>query len=77
MFQLMRNIHLGLGLALFVMALMFELSSLFVVYRGWFPDEVTDTEGRCKSLPRWRLHRARWRWSGGTAAFESTASGRP
>ena len=44
MFQLMRNIHLGLGLALFVMALMFALSSLFVVYRGWFPDEVTETE---------------------------------
>ncbi len=44
MFQLMRNIHLGLGLALFVMALMFALSSLFVVYRGWFPNEVTETD---------------------------------
>jgi hypothetical protein len=44
MFQLMRNIHLGLGLAFVVMALMFALSSLFVIYKPWFPDEATETE---------------------------------
>lgn len=44
MFQLMRNIHLWLGLASFVMALMFALSSLFVIYRPWLPDEVAETD---------------------------------
>lgn len=40
----MRNVHLGLGLGCIAMALMFALSSLFVVFRTSFPDEVTETD---------------------------------
>jgi hypothetical protein len=34
MFRLMRNIHLGLGLGFFLMALIFAVSSLTVIFRG-------------------------------------------
>ena len=44
MYRLMRNIHLGLGLAFIAMAVMFALSSLFVIYRDRLPDQVTVTE---------------------------------
>ena len=35
MFQLMRNIHLGLGLTFVLMALVFAVSSLVIIYRPW------------------------------------------
>jgi hypothetical protein len=44
MFQLMRNIHLGIALTVIVMAMIFAASTLFFMYRSWFPDEVTETE---------------------------------
>jgi hypothetical protein len=44
MFQLMRNIHLGIALTVIVMALVFAASTIFFMYRSWFPDEVTETE---------------------------------
>ena len=44
MFRLMRNIHLWLGLAVAAMALMFAVSSIYVVYRQFLPDEVRETE---------------------------------
>lgn len=44
MFRLMRNIHLWLGLAVAAMALMFAVSSIWVVYRPFLPDEVQESE---------------------------------
>ena len=44
MFRLMRNIHLGIALAIFVMAMIFAASTIFFMYRSWFPDEVTESE---------------------------------
>ena len=35
MFHLMRNIHLGLGLTFVLMALVFAVSSLVIIYRPW------------------------------------------
>ena len=35
MFRLMRNIHLGLGLIFVLMALIFAVSSLVIIYRPW------------------------------------------
>lgn len=35
MFRLMRNIHLGLGLIFVVMAVIFAVSSLVIIYRPW------------------------------------------
>jgi hypothetical protein len=35
MFRLMRNIHLGLGLVFVLMALIFAVSSLVIIYRPW------------------------------------------
>ena len=35
MFRLMRNIHLGLGLTFVLMALIFAVSSLVIIYRPW------------------------------------------
>jgi hypothetical protein len=35
MFRLMRNIHLGLGLVFVLMALVFAVSSLVIIYRPW------------------------------------------
>lgn len=43
MFRLMRNIHLGLGLIFFLIAVVFALSSMVIIYRPWFPTEQTDT----------------------------------
>jgi hypothetical protein len=37
MFRLMRNIHLGLGLIFVLMALIFAVSSLVIIYRPWIP----------------------------------------
>lgn len=44
MFQLMRNIHLGIALTVIVMAMIFAASTIFFMYRSWFPDEITETE---------------------------------
>jgi hypothetical protein len=52
MFRLMRNIHLWLGLAFVVMAMIFALSSLFVIYRPWLPDEATETSRTVRISPQ-------------------------
>jgi hypothetical protein len=44
MFRLMRNVHLGIALAIIVMASIFAGSTIFFMYRSWFPDEVTEAE---------------------------------
>jgi hypothetical protein len=44
MFRLMRNIHLGIALTVIVMAMVFAVSTIFFMYRSWFPDEITETE---------------------------------
>ena len=44
MFRLMRNIHLILGLVFVVYALLFAISSLFIIYRPWLPDTRVDSE---------------------------------
>jgi hypothetical protein len=44
MFRLMRNIHLGIALMIIVMAVIFAASTIFFMYRSWFPDQVTETE---------------------------------
>ncbi len=44
MFRLTRNIHRGLGLACFMMAMMFVASSVFVIYRPLFSKRVTEGE---------------------------------
>ena len=44
MFQLMRNTHLVLGIAFFMVALLFAVSSLKFVYRDSFPSERVETE---------------------------------
>lgn len=37
MFRLMRNVHLALGVAFFLVALLFAVSSVVIIYRPWFP----------------------------------------
>ncbi len=44
MFQLMRNIHLALGLLFVLMASIFALSSLVIAYRAWLPQTPVDSE---------------------------------
>ena len=44
MFRLMRNIHLGLGLVFVLMAMVFAISSLVIIYRPWLEPSPTDTE---------------------------------
>lgn len=44
MFRLMRNLHLGIALTVIVMAMVFAASTIFFMYRSWFPDEVTEAE---------------------------------
>ena len=44
MYRLMRNIHLGLGLGAFMMAMIFALSSLVIVYRPLLPKGMTETQ---------------------------------
>jgi hypothetical protein len=44
MFRLMRNVHLILGLVFVVYALLFALSSLFIIYRPWFPESRVESE---------------------------------
>lgn len=44
MFQLMRNIHLGLGLVFVLMSLVFAVSSLVIIYRPWIKTSPTISE---------------------------------
>ena len=44
MFRLMRNIHLILGLSCLLMALVFAVSSLTIIYRPWLPQGVEESE---------------------------------
>ena len=44
MFTLMRNIHLGLGLACVLMALVFAVSSLVIIYRPWLETAPVKSE---------------------------------
>jgi len=44
MFQLMRNIHLALGLLFVVMVAVFAVSSLAITYRTWLPQTPVDGE---------------------------------
>lgn len=44
MYRLMRNIHLGLGLGAFMMAMIFALSSLVIIYRPLLPKGVKENE---------------------------------
>ena len=37
MYRLMRNVHLGLGLLVVLMALVFAVSSIVIIYRRWLP----------------------------------------
>lgn len=44
MFQLMRNIHLGLGLVFVLMAMIFALSSLVIIYRPYLDTKPVESE---------------------------------
>lgn len=44
MFRLMRNIHLGVALAVLAMAMIFAASTIFFMYRSWLPNEVIESE---------------------------------
>jgi hypothetical protein len=48
MFRLMRNIHLGLGLIFFLMALVFAVSSLVIMYRPWLNTSASETQSESK-----------------------------
>ena len=43
MFRLMRNTHLALGLAFFMVAVLFAFSSVVIIYRPWFPGGPQET----------------------------------
>jgi hypothetical protein len=51
MFRLMRNIHLILGLVFVVYALVFAVSSLFIIYRPWLPQTQEDTDRTVQVTP--------------------------
>jgi len=51
MFQLMRNIHLGLGLIFVLMALVFAISSLVIIYRPLLNTTPQDTETAVRLSP--------------------------
>jgi hypothetical protein len=48
MFQLMRNVHLILGLVFFLFAMIFAVSSLVIIYRPWLPQSRHDEERTIK-----------------------------
>ncbi|MGH9341021.1 MAG: hypothetical protein ACRD1R_15835 [Acidobacteriota bacterium] len=58
MFRLFRNLHLALGLTFFLMALLFALSSLVIIYRPFLPEthqddqRVVKIEGSRAATPR-------------------------
>ncbi len=47
----MRNIHLGLGLVFVLMALVFAVSSVVIIYRPWFNTKPVDTESTLQLSP--------------------------
>src|SRR5262245_60681362 len=51
MFRLMRNIHLIFGLLFFFYALLFAVSSLFIIYRRWLPETREDRESLLRVAP--------------------------
>ena len=51
MFQLMRNVHLALGLVCVVMTLIFALSSLVIIYRPWLPQSIEESERTVQVSP--------------------------
>jgi hypothetical protein len=51
MFRLMRNIHLIFGLLFFFYALLFAVSSLFIIYRRWLPEIREDRESLVPVAP--------------------------
>jgi hypothetical protein len=52
MFRLMRNVHLGLGLIFVLMALVFAISSLVIIYRPWLNTKPIDTESTVRLSPQ-------------------------
>lgn len=63
MFRLMRNIHLGLGLVFFLMALIFAVSSLVIIYRPWIKsspyvsDSIVQISREAAASPRAAAHK--------------------
>jgi hypothetical protein len=51
MFHLMRNFHLGLGLIFVLMALVFAVSSLVIIYRPWLKPAPHDFESSIQLSP--------------------------
>ncbi len=51
MFNLMRNIHLILGLVFFVFAMIFAVSSLVIIYRPWLNQTPRDFEHTVRVTP--------------------------
>jgi len=51
MFRLMRNIHLGLGLIFVLMAMVFAISSLVIIYRPVLNTKPQDTESVVRLSP--------------------------
>ncbi len=51
LFRLMRNIHLGLGLAFFLMALLFAVSSLAFIYGRLLPKESAQNTEQTLQIP--------------------------
>ncbi|MBL8179509.1 MAG: hypothetical protein JNK48_32820 [Bryobacterales bacterium] len=52
MFRLMRNIHLGLGLVFVLMALVFAVSSLVIIYRPYLNTKPVDSESAIQLSPQ-------------------------
>lgn len=44
MYRLMRNVHLGLGLGAFMMAAIFAVSSVLIVYKPLLPESMSESE---------------------------------
>jgi hypothetical protein len=51
MFRLMRNVHLGLGLIFVLMALVFAVSSLVIIYRPWIGGKPSLSESTVRISP--------------------------
>lgn len=57
--RLMRNIHLGLGLAFFLVALLFAVSSLAFIYNRWLPEDSGQESEQTLSIPTAKAATAR------------------
>jgi hypothetical protein len=51
MFRLMRNTHLIFGLLFFFYALLFAVTSLFIIYRRWLPEKHEDQSRTVQIAP--------------------------